>query len=1201
MAAEFKTILELFDRDVQRHIEEVIKVDQRSPDVVREEIEEYVATESIKRHFVHVLERFQETPNKPHEGIGIWISGFFGAGKSLFAKILGYVLENRELDGTTASELFGLRAADPQIQALLKTINEQIPAHSVIFDVSTDESVTDASEQLTDIAYRVLLRELGYPQDHELAELEIELEAEDQLEEFKKAYTEEYDDTWDDRKDMPASARNRASAIRHKMDSDTYPSPDTWAKTPLNVTVTAKLVAQRAYELSRRRAEGRALVFVIDEVGQYVARSTHKMLDLMGLVHALGIEGKNRANDWKGQVWLVVTSQEKLNEVVDNLEGKTVELAKLIDRFPLQVDLAQADIREVTSERVLKKKPGGRQLLMGAFQENKGKLLESARLRDSGVAGELDESSFAELYPFLPYQIDLIIKIVLALRTQGGASRLTGGGARSIIKHAQQMLINERTQLGSQPVGRLVTLDLVYELLLNMLPSERKYEIAKIEESYGEEALGTKVAKALVLLEVVKEVPRTVENLAAVLHPSIDSDPIRDQVAQELTTLAKDKKVRETEDGWELLTKVAVDWETEKQGIDVTPRKRRDLLEELSSLVFEEIHGYRHKDLKTFTAAPIVNGQRLGRGGDVDLIVDLVVDSEDLESAKEQARKASNTPDGQKAVRWVIPIGDGLRTDLETILRSREMVGKYEPKKLSPEQSLLLNQEKTLVVKTRSRALEQLRRSGSDGYSYLRGIEKNLSSLGSALEEQVKGALRQAVPELYPKFDMAAAPAKSGDAAKVLSDSLAGLPPIFYGGQKGLGLLSSDGGGYKVNEANPALQEVMGFIEDRKKYGEEVSGRKLEQKFTGIGYGWDADVVMSLVAALFRGSLLEVYLGQRFTSYADEGAKQVFSRLQRFRTANFTPRGAGPTFEALAESAETIEALYGKKVSIEEGAIARAVREQMPQEVTAAHRVHNVLDVYGLPGVDQILQISDTLEGVTKGSAEDVVVSFHEQREVIKEGVGRLRSLSKALTDDHLKAIRSAQSASEQLWPELRALGETELEDDADALAAQLADPEFSKHLSDIGTRAARIEQKFSQVRADDANLLLAAAEAALGVLRNRPEWNVLEAFDQQALEKPFREIRERAQAPGTSISGLRSDLVSVDSRVEKAIRDLVALHEAKTKEDIEDPEAAVEVIKVGKFKTSVLRTEDDVEQIITALREACLTAIEKGKTVILE
>ena len=91
------TIKDLFANDISRHIEEVIKVDQTDEQIIRDELEEYVVTDSIRGHLTEVLERYWETPKKPHEGIGIWVSGFFGSGKSSFAKYLGLALENRSI------------------------------------------------------------------------------------------------------------------------------------------------------------------------------------------------------------------------------------------------------------------------------------------------------------------------------------------------------------------------------------------------------------------------------------------------------------------------------------------------------------------------------------------------------------------------------------------------------------------------------------------------------------------------------------------------------------------------------------------------------------------------------------------------------------------------------------------------------------------------------------------------------------------------------------------------------------------------------------------------------------------------------------------------------------------------------------------------------------------------------------------------
>jgi hypothetical protein len=367
-------IATLFSNDINRQIEEVIKVDQKDDEVVASEIGEYVVTDAIKSHFVEVLEKYQETPQKPHEGIGIWVSGFFGSGKSSFAKILGLAVENRPILGKPASDRFLTRTSDPKLSVVLKTINEKIPTHTVIFDVSTDRGIRSGNQMLSQIMYRLFLASLGYADDLDLSELEITLEQQGDLERFKAAYHGETGKDWDVGKTRTMFALNEASRTLHKMNPQTFPVADSWAKTAVNKTdISAGKLADRIVELMKRRMPGKSLMFVVDEVGQFVARDIQKMLDLQAVVQQLGVKGR-------GKHWIVITSQEKLNEIVSGLDNRGIELARLMDRFPLQVHLEPSDISEVTSKRVLSKNSGAETLLGQLYEDNRGRLVQNTRI-----------------------------------------------------------------------------------------------------------------------------------------------------------------------------------------------------------------------------------------------------------------------------------------------------------------------------------------------------------------------------------------------------------------------------------------------------------------------------------------------------------------------------------------------------------------------------------------------------------------------------------------------------------------------------------------------------------------------------------------------------------------------------------------------------------------------------------------------------
>src|SRR2546427_5867169 len=116
----------LFASDIHRRIEEVIKVDQTDEEILREEIDEYVVTDSIRSHYTRIFEAYGETPNKPHEGIAIWVSGFFGSGKSSFAKMLGLSIENRPIAGESAGGRFANGTGDNQRRALVQVLTDKI-------------------------------------------------------------------------------------------------------------------------------------------------------------------------------------------------------------------------------------------------------------------------------------------------------------------------------------------------------------------------------------------------------------------------------------------------------------------------------------------------------------------------------------------------------------------------------------------------------------------------------------------------------------------------------------------------------------------------------------------------------------------------------------------------------------------------------------------------------------------------------------------------------------------------------------------------------------------------------------------------------------------------------------------------------------------------------------------------------------------
>ncbi len=150
----------------------MIHVDLSDEQIVAHEIDEYVVTENIRGHLEELAERYAETARNPSETTNVWVSGFFGSGKSSFAKMVGYALANPGLDGQTATERLLARTNSMKLEALLTTAHTLAPAVTVFLDLSSGRDMLREGESLVLPVYRALLRRFGYSVNELLAELE---------------------------------------------------------------------------------------------------------------------------------------------------------------------------------------------------------------------------------------------------------------------------------------------------------------------------------------------------------------------------------------------------------------------------------------------------------------------------------------------------------------------------------------------------------------------------------------------------------------------------------------------------------------------------------------------------------------------------------------------------------------------------------------------------------------------------------------------------------------------------------------------------------------------------------------------------------------------------------------------------------------------------------------------------------------------
>jgi len=1214
-----KTIGELLVRDLSRKIEEIIQVDQADEQSVHSEITEYVATSSIQDQYASLLKAIADAPTEPHESVGVWVSGFFGSGKSSFAKNLGYVLQNRSVLGHPFSDLFKQQVNKKGVSELVDFINTRYPTEVILFDIAKEQDTRRMTQRIAEFIYTSLLRELDYAEDFDIAELEIELEAENKLDQFIARCMKAHSQEWRIVR-KGAQRLSRASAILHELEPATYPSADSWARTQRSrdAAISVSKVVHRTFELIGRRRPGKALVLVIDEVGQHVARSGDKIEDLRATVEEFGKVGKNllKARKIPAPCWIIVTSQEKIDEVVAAIDSKRVELAKLQDRFRYRVDLAPSDIREVATKRVLAKKDEAVPLLKKLYAENQGQLNAALKLEKTSRRTDVNETDFIQFYPYPPHYIDICINIMSGIRLQPGAPRHYGGSNRTIIKQAYEMLVSERTNLAKEPVGTLVTLSRVYELVEGNLSNERRTDIYEIGERFKDDPTNRdwilRVAKVICLLEFVRDLPRTEANIAAFMVDKVDSPAPLAEVQAAIKKLHDAQFIRKTEDGWKLQTAQEKNWETERKAHDPKPRDRNEIVRQTLRDIFSEpaLRTYRYKDFRTFRTGISVEGTTIGDEGDIMLALSQADDDSDITRRINEARDASRHKDHERDLYWVFSLSPEIDDLVAQLHASRKMVEKYDQLRaqhqISGEMATCLQDEKNAVLNYQSRLRDKLVEALEKGTGMFRGVARDASSLGKTLGEIVKKLLDQVVPDLYPKLEMGSRPLK-GDEAEVFlkAADLTALSQVFYGGVRGLNLVTKEGAKHVPNPNADVAKEVRDYLASQHEYGnrEACLGKALERQFNSTPYGWERDMLRLVLAILFRAGVIEVsFGGQKFDSYTEPRSRDPFINNTKFKSAVFTP--VKPIdLKTLTRAVQSYESLTGQTVDVEKNAIAQKAKAFAEEELKHVLPVEAQVRAHHLPIISVVEEYREELAGIQNGSADDCVNILASGAASLKDGRERIRKIAECLNEQGLKLLQKARLAAEEMRLQLEAHGQTELANKAQQLNTLIQSETFFESMAEIKSCTEEVASAYRRLYEQAHTERTSQYQEAVEKIKGRAEWQQVPESMRDPVLAPLTsrrcddfalpEIVLVCASCRAGVNQMESDLEALGGLFAKVVSEVQRL--------TTPPDLKVERVRVSTFFSGSFESADQVKEAVARLQDHLLKLLDKGVKIVVE
>ena len=516
----------LFQKDIYRPINGVVKADQLDASSVWQELDEFVVTRELDQHLRTFFSAYGEAMQRRHdphisERIGVWVSGFFGSGKSHFLKVLSYLLRNdsHTHDGQTKQ---AVAFFEPKIKdaMLLGDIKRAVASHTdvILFNIDSRADTRSGRDAILSVFLKVLNELQGYCPEHpHIADMERYLDEKGTLATFQQAFKEASGLAWVQERDAYQFHRDHVIAAWSAATGQSTDAAEKWldgAEEHFVLSVERFCHWVKAY-LDKQGPDHR-LIFLVDEVGQFIGSDTHLMLNLQTITEDLGTICRGRA-------WVVVTSQEDIDAVLGEMRTSIAnDFSKIQGRFKTRLSLSSANVDEVIQERLLAKRPEVIESLQQVFQAKGDILKNQLAFTDCGMTFRpyRDGADFVQNYPFAPYQFQLVQRIFEAIRKAGATGLHLSRGERSILDAFQSAGI----AVADQEVEVLVPLYAFYPSIESFLDTAVKRTIDQATDNPSLEPFDVKLLQVLFLIRYVDEMKSTVENLVTLCLDQIDAD-----------------------------------------------------------------------------------------------------------------------------------------------------------------------------------------------------------------------------------------------------------------------------------------------------------------------------------------------------------------------------------------------------------------------------------------------------------------------------------------------------------------------------------------------------------------------------------------------------------------------------------------------------------------------------------------------------
>jgi hypothetical protein len=1184
-------IRSIFDpgKDIYRTIEKVISYGASQEARLKSEISEYVVTESIEEQFRRLLDRMQLAMETGGENeIGVWVSGFYGSGKSSFTKYFGLAFDdNCVIDGTAFIRHLQDRFHKPQTKALLNTVAQRFPAAVVMLDLAAEMLAGATMEDVSTVLFYKVLQWAGYSRNIKVAAFERMVGKDGRRAELHERVGKEMPGlTWERVQNNPLAIDGLIPKIAHEMYPVFYPDAKTFnSKTDGFFSFEDQRVAEMI-EIVREKSGRQNVIFIIDEVGQYVSSRDNLILNLDGLA-------KNLKRLGQGRAWLIATAQQTLTEDSANAALNSDKLFKLKDRFPIDIDLESSDIREICYRRLLGKSPAGETTLGALFDAHGQALRQHTRLQDAKYYdADFSRESFINLYPFLPAHFDILLHLL------GALAKSTGGiGLRSAIKVVQDILKGDggSKAMADQSVGWLATTVTLYDELEKDI--RRSFPpihqaIGKVKIRFPDSPLHQEIAKSVAILQIVGNLPVSVRNVASLMHLEVTAPSRFETIRKAVDELLNDVLVPLGEKDGQLvfLSERLRDIEQERGDIVLRAVDVRRIVNEALRETFNPLPRINHHGTMTVTTGlKIQTGTGLsglaGEQNAVQTVVELVL-AVDYEANLNRILDDSRS----RASRNVIMLLSRTNTELEELAREISRCQRIEElHRNDPDQEVrdYCSSQHDRAARLETQLQSRIRQTLQAGSFVFRGQATAVSALDTDLLEATRRLLADVAAQVFDRYVEAPVRAGTEIAEKFLRTA---NPAAITSQIDPLNLVETVAGRPIFKTDHKAMISIRDYIDKRG----VVDGKTLLEHFSGDPFGWSPDTTRYIIAAMLLAGEIKLKVSGREVTVAGQQAYDALKTNNSFKQVGVSLRDERPSIETLGRAAERLSELVGEMVIPLEQDISKATLKYFPRFQHDYGPLAERLSILGLAGSERIRALNQEISDLLFTDASDAPQLLGAESAAIYDNLkwaGEVRRRLDQGLDATLRELQSHHQEIESL-PDTGVPGELrkELAEELEALTVRLRKEDFYQHTADFNSLLTHLR---ARVR-DAVAVLITQQQQRLrdgaAELLRLPEWGELTQEEQQTM---VARIEELTLTVSTDLAGLKR-LLSRDYDISCTIGEIKRSIQRQGQERIRQRQQEYAVNAPGgttKFTRSIavptkMTSAADIEALIRQLSE---------------